>query len=85
MSRHARVTWVETDRPWLPETQAIEQLSVPLNLQGNSQHPYYPLLKALRAEHRTMARASYRVTPLPPNGDFLNCTPAPAQKRQLGI
>jgi hypothetical protein len=57
MSRHARVTWVKADRPWLAETRAIEQLSLPLNLQGNSHHPYYPLLKALRAEHRTMARA----------------------------
>ena len=57
MSRHARVTWVQTDTPWLPETYAIEQLNLPLNLQGNSHHPYYPTLKALRAEHRTTARA----------------------------
>lgn len=56
MSRHARVTWVQTGSPWLPEAQAIEQLSLPLNLQGNSHHPYYPALKALRAEHKATAR-----------------------------
>ncbi|WP_254788444.1 GIY-YIG nuclease family protein [Arthrobacter sp. ok909] len=57
MSRHARVTWVQTDSPWLPETHAIKQLNLPLNLRGNSHHPYHPTLKALRAEHRTTARA----------------------------
>jgi hypothetical protein len=53
MGRHARVTWVQTGSPWL---QAIQQLSLPLNLQGNSRHPYYSTLKALRAEHKAAAR-----------------------------
>ncbi len=57
MSRHARVTWVQTDAPWLLETRAIEQLDLPLNLQGNSHHPYYTTLKALRAKHKATARA----------------------------
>jgi hypothetical protein len=57
MSQHARVTWVQADAPWLLETRAIEQLNVPLNLQGNSQHPYYLTLKALRAKHKATARA----------------------------
>ena len=57
MSRHARVTWVQADAPWLLETRAIEQLNLPLNLQGNSHHPYYPTLKALRAKHKATARA----------------------------
>lgn len=56
MGRHARVTWVQAGSPWLPEMQAIQQLSLPLNLQGNSGHPYYPTLKALRAEHKATAR-----------------------------
>lgn len=56
MGRHATVTWVQTGSPWLPEMQAIQQLSLPLNLQGNSGHPYYPTLKALRAEHTATAR-----------------------------
>ena len=56
MSRHARVTWAQADSPWISETQAIEQLGLPLNLQGNSHHPYYPTLKALCAEHRATAR-----------------------------
>lgn len=56
MSRHARVTWVQVDTPWYPEAQAIRQLSLPLNLQGNSHHAYYPALKALRAQHRATAR-----------------------------
>lgn len=57
MNRHARVTWAQVNSPWLPEGQAIKQLSLPLNLQGNSHHPYYPTLKALRAEHRATARS----------------------------
>ncbi|NKX55950.1 GIY-YIG nuclease family protein [Arthrobacter mobilis] len=56
MSRHARVTWVQAESPWRPETLAIEELSLPLNLQGNSHHPYYPTLKNLRAKHRAAAR-----------------------------
>ncbi|WP_425513936.1 GIY-YIG nuclease family protein [Arthrobacter zhaoguopingii] len=57
MQRHARVTWAQVEAPWCAETRAMEQLSLPLNLQGNAHHPYYPTLKALRAEHRTAARA----------------------------
>jgi hypothetical protein len=57
MSRHARVTWVHADAPWLLETCAMEQLNLPLNLQGNRHHPYYPTLRALRAEHKAAARA----------------------------
>lgn len=56
MSRHARVTWEQIDSPWHPEEHAIKQLTLPLNLQGNSHHPYYPTLKALRAQHRATAR-----------------------------
>ena len=57
MHRHARVTWTQTAAPWFAETQAMKQLSLPLNLQGNSHHPHYATLKALRAAHRTAARA----------------------------
>ena len=56
MSQHARVTWVQTALPWLQELHAIQQLSLPLNLQGNSAHPYYPTLRALRAGHKATAR-----------------------------
>lgn len=56
MSRHARVTWVQVDSPWHPEERAIQELSLPLNLQGNRHHPYYATLKVLRAHHRATAR-----------------------------
>lgn len=57
MASHARVTWTEHHRPWEPESEAIQRLNLPLNLQGNSHNAHYPTLKALRAEHRAMARA----------------------------
>lgn len=57
MAKHARVAWMPVNAPWMVEKHAIESLNLPLNLQGNSHHPYYPKLKKLRAQHRDAARA----------------------------
>jgi hypothetical protein len=57
MAEHARVTWVEHQRPWELEREAIRRLVLPLNLQDNGHSAYYAALKALRASHMASARA----------------------------
>lgn len=56
MSTHARVTWLADPEPWVIEDQLIESLSLPLNLQGNSHHPFQPTLSGIRAAARNQAR-----------------------------
>jgi hypothetical protein len=43
------------DRPWEVEEGVIRSLSLPLNLKGNTDHPFYPKLHDLRT--RAMADA----------------------------
>jgi hypothetical protein len=49
MADHARVVWVATDQPWQLEEKLITDLSLPLNLAGNSAQPYCKTLKAIRS------------------------------------
>jgi hypothetical protein len=56
MSRHARVTWVETSEPWLLERQILASgPPLPLNLRDNPRETQARRLRALRAE--AVARA----------------------------
>ena len=55
MTENAFVTWVECDEPWIHEEQIIPELSLPLNLQHNNDHPFYSLLKAIRREAKQIA------------------------------
>ena len=55
MREHARVGWVERPRPWVLETRAIIGLSLPLNIDMNSAHPFDPVLSAHRREARARA------------------------------
>ncbi|WP_390624552.1 GIY-YIG nuclease family protein [Siccirubricoccus deserti] len=55
MADHARVVWVATDQPWQLEERLIADLSLPLNLAGNSRHPYSKTLKAIRSEAKAKA------------------------------
>jgi hypothetical protein len=57
MGMHARVCWVETPSPWLLETQLIESLILPLNLDQNAHSPFRQELSQRRAEQRARARA----------------------------
>jgi len=45
MGEHARVSWVPHAQPWLLEEELIAALDLPLNLQGNSHNPFYPMMK----------------------------------------
>ena len=55
MATHAFVTWIVTDKPWLLETQLIGHLSLPLNLDQNTNGSFRAALKKLRAEQRARA------------------------------
>lgn len=57
MGRHARVCWVETASPWLLETQLIDSLTLPLNLDQNTRSLFRKQLSDRRAEQRARARA----------------------------
>jgi hypothetical protein len=57
MGRNAFVAWLEHPRPWEVEHEIIHSVSLPLNLQGNGQHPFASTLVRLREEARAGARA----------------------------
>jgi hypothetical protein len=52
---HLRLAWVERARPWSVEASVIALIEPPLNLAGNTAHPLYAELKALRGRLRTGA------------------------------
>ena len=56
MGKNAFVTWVETAKPWELEEQLIRRLSLPLNLEKNEGHPFYPALAAKRKAAKDHAR-----------------------------
>ena len=47
-----RLGWVERPRPWTVEGRVLALMQPPLNLAGNTSHPLYGRLKALRAKLR---------------------------------
>ena len=49
MAANALVSWMEHPRPWEAEEELIQFVSLPLNLQGNQQHPFPPRLTGIRA------------------------------------
>ena len=57
MAEHARVAILEHPAPWEIEPTLINAVRVPLNIDHNAAHPYYPLNRALRAEPKAAARA----------------------------
>ena len=57
MSNFAFVTWVHHDEPWMIEPNIIRELYLPLNLENNKNHPFYPILSNARNEARKIARA----------------------------
>lgn len=57
LAQNAFVCWVEHDQPWKLEERLIKELSLPLNLQGNTEHIFHPRLSALWASAKAAARA----------------------------
>jgi hypothetical protein len=56
MARNAFVAWVDHPTPWKIEHRLLRKLSCPLNIRDNDHHPFYPILKGLRAEALQRAR-----------------------------
>jgi hypothetical protein len=55
MADNARITWIETPKPWVLEDHLLKRLSLPLNIEGNANHPFSPRLIELR--RRAVRRA----------------------------
>jgi len=66
MGRHARVCWMTHPRPWELEQALVARLDLPLNLHGNTHHPFYSHLRRVRSAAKATARAlSVWSAPLP--------------------
>jgi hypothetical protein len=48
---HAKITWTPHDHPWDIEAQLIQALKPPLNIKGNTSHPFKKSLYDLRQRH----------------------------------
>lgn len=57
LANHASVIWMQMPEPWMVEAELIQQLSLPLNLEHNSTHPFYSELTTLRKTAKAAARA----------------------------
>lgn len=57
MNKNAYVTWIIHDEPWKIEDQAIQELSLPLNLKDNKKHRFHRTLSAIRRDKKRTARA----------------------------
>jgi hypothetical protein len=53
---HLLLTACAREQPWEVEGAVIAQLAPPLNSAGNASHPFYPVVRAGRAEFRRRAR-----------------------------
>lgn len=55
MEQNAFVCWQEHTGPWLLEEVLIRDLSLPLNLDQNRDHPFHPILSRIRREAKAAA------------------------------
>ncbi len=58
MGRNACVACLEHPEPWAVEAAVFSQLSLPLNIQDNRDHPFSPELGRLRSEAKKLARST---------------------------
>jgi hypothetical protein len=68
MDENAFVTWVVHPRPWELESEVIQRLSLPLNLDQNKDHPFHPVLSSARRQAKQSARDKPVVTPRAASG-----------------
>ena len=57
MDTNAFVSWLTVPDPWLLETHLLGRLDLPLNLDGNRQHPFWLTLNGIRAAAKAHARS----------------------------
>jgi hypothetical protein len=55
MAANAFVSWLICEQPWELEDQLIISVDLPLNLEGNSRHPFHATLS--QARRRCVAHA----------------------------
>jgi hypothetical protein len=55
MGENAFVCWIPFATPWDEEATLIQRLSLPLNIAGNTRHPYCAELSARRQAARIFA------------------------------
>jgi hypothetical protein len=60
MRENLAVTWAVHDRPWDVEAAVIAQLSPPLNIEQNGDHPLYSLVRYRRDRWTSTARGASR-------------------------
>jgi hypothetical protein len=58
MEKNAFVCWVTHPAPWKLEKKLLEELSLPLNIQGNKAHPFAIKLNEIRIAALAKARAA---------------------------
>lgn len=56
MAENALVTWTVDPEPWVLEEQLIGSLTLPLNLDMNSRHPFFQSLRKIRKQAKEVAR-----------------------------
>ena len=57
MADNSRVTWMEHPEPWRPETELLNDVPLPLNLDQNRHNPFHTTLTALRRDAKNRAQA----------------------------
>lgn len=56
MALNAFVCWMPHPTPWVEEARLITELSLPLNLAGNLQHPFAATLSGIRSAAKARAQ-----------------------------
>lgn len=58
IDNNAFIAWFKHPKPWEVEAEVVKNLSLPLNLEHNEGHPFYPVLSGIRRAVRTRARST---------------------------
>ena len=56
LEKNSKVSWLIHPTPWELEDQLLGSISLPLNLKGNSNHPFHSRLTGLRKTAKDRAR-----------------------------
>lgn len=62
--QNLRLTWAEHPKPWDIEDLVIARLQPPLNLAGNSAHPFHGFLSSARQRFKSAGKAATSGEPL---------------------
>lgn len=57
MAKHARVVWLPCEQAWTVEDRLLEQLALPLNLDGHRHGAFHAQLSSIRVAAKSRARS----------------------------